>query len=154
MVRVRKLNKKDAQNLALIANNKNISDNLRDLFPHPYTLKDAEWFIDFSNKESLDHRWAIEYHCEFSGIIGLHVKDDVYAQNLELGYWLGEQYWGKSIMTQAIDLVLKIGFSEIGCHRIYASVFSFNKASFRVLEKCGFKNEGISEEAIFKNGSF
>ena len=154
MVILRKLNPSDAATLASIANNKKIADNLRDVFPHPYTLKDAEWFIQFDSNESPDHRWAIEYNSKLCGIIGLHVKEDVYAQNLEIGYWLGEEYWGKGIMTQAIQQVLKIGFEDLNCHRIYASVFDYNDGSRRVLEKAGFRNEGLLIESIYKNEGY
>ena len=151
---LRKLREEDAQDLAHLANNKKIADNLRNVFPHPYTLEDAIWFINYDGTEAKDHRWAIEYENKFTGLIGLHVKDDVYAHNLEIGYWLGEQYWGKGIMSAAIAKAVKIGFSELNCHRIYAGVFSYNIGSMRALEKNGFIQEGILKESIYKNGKY
>ena len=88
------------------------------------------------------------------GIIGLHVKEDVYAHNLELGYWLGEDYWKKGIMSEAIKQVILIGFTTLKCHRIYASIFAYNIGSAKVLEKSGFLKEGKIRESIFKNGEF
>ena len=57
-------------------------------------------------------------------------------------------------MTQAIQQVLKIGFEDLNCHRIYASVFDYNDGSRRVLEKAGFRNEGLLIESIYKNEGY
>ena len=151
---LRKLKKKDAPQLAKLANNKKIADNLRDLFPHPYTIKDAEWFVDFVHTESPYQRWAIECDGHLCGVIGLHKKEDVYRRNLELGYWLGEEYWGKGIGTVAVQKAIDIGFGDEHCHRIYASVFAFNAASYKVLLKNGFVEEGTLRQSIYKNGEF
>jgi len=144
----------DAERLALLADNKKISDNLRDIFPHPYTLEDAKWFIDFARNKSEDHRRTIEYKGELCGLIGLHAKEDVYANNMEIGYWLGESFWGQGIMTEAIRQITTIGFNELACHRIYAGVFSYNEGSKRALVKNDFRLEGVFKESIYKNGKY
>ena len=151
---LRQIKKKDCKSITFLANNKKIADNLRDVFPHPYTLEDAKSFIDFATQKSLDHRFAIEYLDEFIGLIGLHAKEDVYAHNFEIGYWLGEPYWGKSIMSKSIKMICDYGFEKLKCHRIYAGVFEYNIGSMMALEKNGFVNEGISRQSIFKNGKY
>ena len=94
--------------LALVkhANNKNISDNLRDRFPNPYTGKDAEWFINFvlENNNPVTN-FIIEINNEAAGSIGFWRGEDVYRLNAEIGYWLGEEHWGKGIMTNVIKAI-------------------------------------------------
>lgn len=150
-VQLRPLRYKDANRLAQLANNKKISMNLRDGFPHPYTLADAKKFIEICKSHSPAQVFAIEYNGEYTGNIGLHPGEDVYRRSAEIGYFLGESYWGKGIMTKAVKQMVEYGFSNLNIVRIYTGVFEYNKASQRVLEKCGFKKEAVFEKAIFKN---
>ena len=141
----------DANALAKYANNKNISDNLRDEFPYPYTLHDAKSWLKFalSDKNLL---LAIEVNSEAVGGIGLIYKSDVYRKTAEIGYWLGEAYWGKGIMSEAITNIVKYTFSSTKIIRIYASIFENNKASANTLIKAGFKLESTHQKAVIKNG--
>lgn len=150
-VTLRKLSINDTQQIAKLLNNKRIWDNLTDSVPYPYTLDDAEWFIDFECKDKQLTAFAILYKEEFCGIISLTRQADIYRMNAELGYWVGEPFWGKGIASEAIRKVLQIGFGEIKLERIFAGVFDFNKPSMRVLEKNGFKQEGIFRNAVLKN---
>ncbi|HPQ35857.1 MAG TPA: GNAT family protein, partial [Tenuifilaceae bacterium] len=81
-----------------------------------------------------------------------HLKDDVYKLNGEIGYWLGVEYHGKGIATQAIAQIVDIAFSEYKLLRVYAEVFANNPASARVLEKNGFTLEAIFKKSIVKDG--
>jgi len=148
---LRPFQEKDADQLAYLANNNKISDNLRDAFPHPYSKDDALNFIKFCTNESPLRKFAIEYHNQLVGAIGLAIQDDVYKFNAELGYWLGEPYWGKGIMPDAIKQIVLYGFNDLNLVRIYSSIFDFNKNSIRVLEKVGFEFEGIGKSAVYKN---
>ncbi|MEI6348342.1 MAG: GNAT family protein [Bacteroidota bacterium] len=132
--------------------NKKIWDNLRDFIPNPYTLYDAENFIRMSRVEDPPCTFAIEYKKEFVGIISLVVQADVYRLNAELGYWIGEQFWGNGIISKAIPLIVNYGFEELGLNRVYAHVFDFNIPSQRVLLKSGFKMDYIAKNAVLKNG--
>lgn len=147
---LRALREKDAPTLALLANNKKISDNLRDAFPHPYSLEDAIGFISACEHEEPVHTFAIEYNGEFCGIIGLVNQMDVYRLSAELGYWLGEPFWNKGIVTKAVGLISKYAFEEQSLIRLFSSVFAYNKASQRVLEKAGFTLEAIFKNSIYK----
>ena len=80
------------------------------------------------------------------------MQKDVYRESAEIGYWLGAPYWGKGIATKAVALVTHYGFETLRLNRIFTGVFSFNKASMRVLEKNGFTKEGIFKRAVVKNG--
>jgi ribosomal-protein-alanine N-acetyltransferase len=142
----------DIEMLVKLANNKNIADNLRDRFPYPYTLKDAEEWLILNEVKKPATNFAIEADGNLTGGCGLMMKDDVYRYSAEVGYWIAEQYWGKGIATKAIQLLLEKTlpfFPELV--RVYAEVFEHNKASMRVLEKNGFHLEGIRKKAVIKN---
>lgn len=142
----------DVDALTRIANNKKIADNLRDIFPYPYKKKDAKNWIENLKKQENPSSYCIEVDGEVAGSIGLFQKDDVYRKNMEIGYFVGEEYWGKGIATEAIRLALEIAEKKFDVVRIYAEVFEHNKASMRVLEKNGFSFEGVRKKAIIKNG--
>lgn len=144
----------DADALAKYANNPKIANNLTDNFPHPYTKKNAIFFI--SNITTMDTNliYAIDHQGEAVGGIGLHMQDDVYRKNAELGYWLAEAYWGKGIMTRLIPKAIESGFDKLDIHRIYARPYGRNIASQRVLEKCGLKLEARLKEAFYKNNQY
>jgi [ribosomal protein S5]-alanine N-acetyltransferase len=143
----------DANTLVLQANNINVSKNLRDLFPHPYTFNDARFFITHLAGSKKNLVLAIEVEGEAVGSIGIQMQNDIYRKNGELGYWLGETYWGRGIATEAVEAVVKYGFDHFDLNRIYACVFEQNAASMRVLEKCGFIKEAIHQKAVIKNDS-
>ena len=151
IVKLRKLEKSDATKLAILANNKSISDNLRDAFPQPYDLSDAEIFINNCLKQDPTTTFAIEYNGEYVGNIGLHYGEDIYRKTAEIGYLIGEPYWNKGIATKAINLITTYGFETLNIVRIYAGVFAFNLASKRVLEKCGYTHENTAKAAVYKN---
>ncbi|MDX9848248.1 MAG: GNAT family protein [Tenuifilaceae bacterium] len=151
-VSLREFTPADRDRLAKLANNEKISINLRDGFPHPYTLADAERFIEISRSFSPPQIFAIEYEGHYVGNIGLHRCDDVYRKSAEIGYFLGEPYWNMGIMPKAVTLICDYGFQNLDIVRIHTGVFEFNTASQRVLEKCGFTKEGVFKQAIFKQG--
>lgn len=135
------------------ANNRKVADNLRDVFPHPYTLADAEWFIRHISIQEGHLSFAIDVAGEAVGSIGAVRLPDVYQASAEIGYWLGEAYWGQGITTQALRQTVPLVFAHWpGVERIFAGVFAHNSASIRVLEKMGFVPEGILRRAIVKNG--
>ena len=76
----------------------------------------------------------------------MHQQTDIYARTAEIGYYVGEPYWGQGIASEAIGKMVQYGFEVLDIIRIYAGVFEHNKASMRVLEKNGFVFEGISRK--------
>jgi RimJ/RimL family protein N-acetyltransferase len=148
---LRVLKDTDKARIAELCNNKKVWDNLRDFMPNPYTVTDAENFIRLCKKEDPPTTFAIEYNGEFVGVIGLVVQSDIYRLTAEIGYWLGEPYWGKGIATHAVNLITEYGFDELRLVRIHTGVFDFNIASQKVLEKAGFKLEGVFEKSVVKN---
>ncbi|HBS86317.1 MAG: hypothetical protein A2W91_09575 [Bacteroidetes bacterium GWF2_38_335] len=151
---VRPWNFDDCQDLAFYGNNKKIYDNLRDAFPYPYTLKNAENWLKLAPYEKNYLLRAIEIDGHAVGGIGAIFKDDVYRKSCEIGYWLAEQYWGRGIMTEIIKKLVKHIFEKHDVVRVYAAIFESNKASARVLEKAGLKLEAVHKKAVFKNGVF
>lgn len=144
----------DIEVLALLANNKNIWDCVRDFLPHPYTTDDARFFIDHCIAENPQLTFAIEYQQQLCGCIGLTLQNDIYRYSAELGYWIGEPFWNKGIATHAVKIITAYGFEQLGKNRIYSGIFDFNKASQRVLEKSGFLLEGILKKSVMKNNVF
>ena len=142
--------------VAKYANNFAIAKNLRNAFSFPYTRQDAEWYVNScaSNDESAQCTRAIVVNGEAVGSIGFFIKDDVYSKSAEIGYWLGEPFWGKGIMSSAIAQLCSFGFENYDIVRIFAEPFSYNMGSRRALEKSGFKLEGELEKSVFKNGEF
>jgi [ribosomal protein S5]-alanine N-acetyltransferase len=146
----------DAESIRKHANDKAVSRNLSSL-PHPYTKRDANFWLGKQVKLQRQKNpenivFAIEINEEVVGSIGLHkIKR---GHKAELGYWLGREFWGGGIMTDAIKDVVKFGFGNLKLRRIHAGVFLFNKGSARVLEKNGFKLEGISKKEIKKDEKF
>ena len=141
----------DAGSLCVHANNSKVSENLRDVFPFPYTLLDAEYFIKNIASSTTNLILAIEIDGEAVGSIGILPQTDVYQKSAELGYWLGEKYWRKGIASEAVATIVAYAFNIYDINRIYASVFERNTASMRVLEKCGFAREAILHKAVVKN---
>ncbi|OHT02741.1 acetyltransferase, ribosomal protein N-acetylase [Tritrichomonas foetus] len=142
----------DAEELSVIANNRKISDNLRDGFPHPYCLQDAINFINISNDDNNSMNFCIKVNNCVAGGFGIVFHTDIYRRNCEIGYWLGEKYWGQGIMTRVVKSGVKYIFSNFDIVRIYADIFARNVGSKRVLEKAGFEFEGVLRKSVFKNG--
>ena len=144
---------KDADRLAVIANNKKIFDNLRDGLPNPYSLSDAHnWLNSVIPINDPPKYFAIMSDNYLVGSIGLVTKDDIYRKNLEIGYFLAEEYWGKGIITKAIKAATAYAFSKFDIVRVYAESFADNPGSRRALEKAGFSCEAMIIKNIFKNG--
>jgi [ribosomal protein S5]-alanine N-acetyltransferase len=144
----------DLDSLVKHANNKEIAKYMMDQFPHPYTLEKGKAFIEFATKDSPVHMFAIDVDGQAIGGIGIHPQSDIQSKNAELGYWLAEQYWGKGIVTKAVQQMITFGFENYNIDRIFARPFGTNKASQKVLEKAGFILEAKFENTFFKNGEY
>jgi [ribosomal protein S5]-alanine N-acetyltransferase len=153
-IKLRTFRLSDAPRLVELCNNENIARNLRDGFPNPYRHKDAEFFIQKYKDLDPPSVFAIEYLGVHVGNISLVKGIDVYSKSAEVGYFLGEEFWNKGIATKALTLICDYGFKNLDIVRIHTGVFSYNPASQRVLEKCGFIREGVFKNAIFKRGRF
>ena len=142
----------DAESLAKHANNRKIWLGLRDLFPHPYTSDDAHKFLQKAMDAELVTNFCIEVEGPATGVIDIHLGQDVHRHTATLGYWLGEDFWGRGIMTEAVAAFRDFCFENFPLHRISAEVFANNPASARVLEKAGFVFEGCLKNNVIKDG--
>lgn len=142
----------DEGSLAYHANNYQIWLNVRDRFPHPYTLNDAREWIQHATSESPKTSFAIVVGDDAIGGIGLILGFDIYRRSAEIGYWLGEDFWGRGIVTEAVRAVTEWGFVNYDLTRIYAGVLEWNPASMRVLEKAGYQFEARLRRAVTKEG--
>lgn len=151
-IKLRPLIAADAPAMAFLANNEKIAMNLRDGFPHPYSLQDAENFVKMASEPDFGIVFAIEYQGKYVGNAAIIPGKDVYRQSAEIGYFIGEPYWNKGIVSTAVKLLCDHCFNEIGFVRVWAGVFEFNTASQHVLEKCGFEKEAVHRMAVTKMG--
>lgn len=151
--KLRKWQPSDKASLAEHANNIHIWNNVRDHFPHPYTEKDGEQFIYMVlEKQDPATDLAIVIDGKAVGGVGIVLQHDVERITAEIGYWVGERYWGKGIMTQVVKEMTGYVFEHFPIRKIYATVFDFNTASQKVLKKTGFEREAILKQAAIKNG--
>lgn len=143
-----------APSLAENAADGRIAAWLRDAFPHPYTRADADKYIAFASgaDEARALLRAIVVDGRAAGGVSLEKQGDVYCKSAELGYWLAPAYWGCGVMTEAASRLCNEGFARWDICRIFAEPFAENAASRRVLEKCGFVQEGLLRRSVWKNG--
>ena len=149
---LRNLQERDTASIATLANNPAIVQNLRDYFPYPYTLQHAIDFVRMEMARPMPMNLAIEVNGQAVGVIGISPLSDVYRYGAYFGYWLGQPYWGKGIMTAAAKAMVNYVFQNFPLTRLQGSVFDFNEGSMKVLLNAGFQLECIARDAVFKNG--
>lgn len=140
--------------VAKYANNEKIAEKLRDAFPYPYTRADAEGYVMscVKNGDASSLCRAIVVDGKAVGSVGVFLREDVYRKSAELGYWLGEQYWGQGIMSAAVTKLCGEAFERFDIVRIFAEPYAHNIGSRRVLEKSGFVLEGVMKKSVYKKG--
>jgi len=151
-LRVRSWRKNDLDALVRYANNPKIAANLRDQFPHPYTRAAAAAYLSDMRAAEVETSFAVEYASEAIGGIGFKLGTDIARLSAEMGYWLGEPFWGGGLTTRAVLATSEWAFENYHLTRIFAMAFSHNVGSMRVLEKAGFEREGILRRSAVKNG--
>ncbi len=142
MIELTNISEKHRDSMVRLLNNKNIEKWLLQV-PYPYTYDDADFWINKCQndyKSNNDFSYAIEKDGTHVGGIGLHKK---FEHSAEVGYWVGEEFWGKGFATIALNKILEKGFNEFKFTRIHAHVFEGNIASEKLLLKCGFEYEGL-----------
>lgn len=152
---IRKWRSEDAADLAAVLNNQKILDNLRDGIPYPYTERDAKEFImamQAADPEKV-FAFAVISHDRVIGSIAAYRQENIHFRTAELGYYIGEAYWGQGICTEAVRQVCRFLFEHTDIIRIFAEPFAYNTASCRVLEKSGFQFEGRLRRNAVKNGA-
>jgi ribosomal-protein-alanine N-acetyltransferase len=143
-----------ARELAEIANNLKVKRYLRDAFPHPYALKDAQDFIAKALKAEDGFYFCIQAGGNLTGSISVRPRADVERFSGEIGYFIAEEYWGRGIATEAIRAMTHIAIKQYGLHRLFALIDAPNQASARACEKAGYTFEARLKDAVFKNDQF
>jgi [ribosomal protein S5]-alanine N-acetyltransferase len=150
--RVRSWEWRDRDAIVRHGNNRKVSINLLDRFPYPYTTGDARNWLENVVGCKPETNFAIDVAGEAVGGIGFTLQPDVTHRSAEIGYWLGEEFWGRGIATEALIAVSNHAFSNYDICRLYAHVFEWNRASARVLEKAGYEFEGRLRKSVTKEG--
>ncbi len=156
---LRPLQQEDVEkHFELVRNNPQITEFLS--WEVPQKISETQAFFEsvqrgFPEKNIV---WAIYYHDEFCGIINFDKIVRSFRtrrfDQARLGYWLSPEYHNNGLMTEAVDEVLKFGFSDFKLHKINVSHVSQNYASQRVIEKIGFRYIGEKQEEFFQNGQW
>lgn len=149
---VRSYRRSDAPVLAPYADNREVWLNLRDAFPHPYGVADAEAFIERALGDDPETMFAMAVEGRAVGGIGFSLHPDVERFTAEIGYWLGEPFWGRGITTEALGAVTAYAIERHRLTRVYAVPYEWNTASCRVLEKVGYVREARMRKSAFKDG--
>jgi RimJ/RimL family protein N-acetyltransferase len=136
----------DKQRFVEYLNEREIYDNTLRI-PFPYTEADAEAWLNLVASMTKQHgqpiHWAIRnVEGGLLGGCGFQNFEIGKSHQAEIGYWLAKPFWGKGIMPAVVRRVCRHAFDELGLMKITAHVFSENTRSARVLEKCGFREEG------------
>jgi RimJ/RimL family protein N-acetyltransferase len=142
----------DIASLVVHANDREVWRRLRDRFPHPYTVADAEGWIALTAGESPPLNFAITLGGEAVGGIGLIPGTDIERASAEVGYWLGRAAWGRGLATAALQALTAHAFRRFAFERLFAHPMQGNEASQRVLLKAGFALEGVHPRAVIKDG--
>lgn len=153
MIDLRDFIDSDIDSIATFANNFNVSQYLTSRMPYPYTLDDAKWWVEIGSREQ-GINYAIDLNGKCIGVVGARLGELELQYSAEIGYWIAEDHWRKGIGTEAVSKMTDYIFSETKTVRLSAPVYSPNKASMRVLEKCGYTLEAIHRKAVFKNAEF
>lgn len=140
------------EQLSEIADNPKIAANMADRFPSPYSIEDATHFVQQMKMLTNRTSWAIEANGFLAGGIGLSTRAGTALHTAGLAYWLGEEFWGKGIASSTVKSIVAYAFDQMALARIDTTVFDWNHASVRVLEKCGFLKEGTLKSSFIKNG--
>ncbi|MBD3217760.1 MAG: GNAT family N-acetyltransferase [candidate division Zixibacteria bacterium] len=153
-INLRRVHKSDAESIYRYARDNEISRYT--FLPNPYRIDDAYRFISTTHAALRAKKafiFGIE-HKQEKKIIGMISLEQVNFQHLlaEAGYWLGKQFWGQGIAKEALQLLLNFGFKQLKLNRIYARVMHPNTASCRLLERTGFRKEGVMRKAVWRDG--
>jgi len=146
----------DAQRVSELCNNYNIYKSTLTL-PYPYPIESALAWIptheeNFKNDKCYEFAIANKTTSELYGAVGLSNHKN--NKNGEIGYWIGEEYWGNGYATEALEAIIEFAFTEKGYHKVWGRFFAANPASGKVMQKAGMVKEGVLEEHIIKEGKY
>ena len=128
-IEIRHWRRGDEEVLAKFANNRRIWRNLTDRFPHPYDLASAVAWISTANTQPQDaQHFAIIADEGVDGGVGFQRLRDLSTRTAEIGYWIGEPFWGRGIATRALTAATELAFKNFDFVRLQAGVLEWNPA--------------------------
>lgn len=153
---LRKFNINDAMEVQRMAGDSEVSSNTLNI-PYPYADGLAEEWIksletDYHNGKSLVFAICLKETGQLEGAIGLTLQ--LTYQLAELGYWIGKEYWNQGYCTEAVKSIIDYGFKKLKLHKIYATYFTNNPASGRVMEKAGMHFEAKFRSHLYHWGEY
>ncbi len=154
MITLRDYKESDIDTLVALANNKNVSRYLVYTFPYPYTRKDAEFWISKGSRENGSITKVIVFNLQFVGSVGITPQTGWRNHCAEIGYWIGEEFWGKGIATEALKIMTDEAFNIHKYKKLFAPVLGPNIASVKVLKKCGYELEGVLKDEVRKDNQY
>lgn len=149
---VRSFRTDDAESVVQYVNNRTIWLNLRDVVPHPYRRADADAYIRMAMDATPTTVFAVDMAGKAVGSIALVPGSDTGRRTAEIGYWLGEPFWGRGIMSDAVAAVTQHAFDALDMLRVFAVPLAHNRASARVLQRAGYLLEGTMRCSAIKDG--
>jgi ribosomal-protein-alanine N-acetyltransferase len=150
---LRVLRPDDAASLQRHADDEAVWRNLFEGFPRPYTMADAQAWCTGGWRDRVEVVWGIAVQDQVVGCISVRSDKGWLRCNAEVGYWLGQQFWRRGIMSEALGLVTDWAFSnEPDLTRLYAPIFAWNDGSQGVARACGYVLEGRMPQSAFKAG--
>lgn len=155
MYKLRELQRKDIPAINLWRNSEELISSLGAPFRFINQEVDEKWFDGYMQSRSNAVRCAIVTE-ECDDIIGLVSLMDINYINRSaiLHIMIGESGQGKGAGTFAVKAMCEYAFKNYGLHRIELDVLADNKRAQHVYEKCGFVQEGIKKQAVYKNGEY
>ncbi|HKK47270.1 MAG TPA: GNAT family N-acetyltransferase [Balneolaceae bacterium] len=155
-MQLRKPVAKDIPHIVNYAGNPKIEEMTLNI-PHPYHEKDAISWINlayegFEDNSRYNFVMDLKPNKGIIGCIGLEINTRF--NRAELGYWVAEPYWNQGYASEATKAILRFGFEKVGLHKIYASHYSKNPASGKVMIKNGMKKEGKLKEHVLKANQY
>ena len=142
----------DEAALARHADNRAVWRNMTDRFPHPYTIEDAARWVGCLQRGAAGDHFAIAVDDAPVGGCGFIPRADMERFTADVGYWLGEAFWGRGIASAALGALTDYLFEHTAFERLQAIVYEWNPASMRVLERNGYVREGWLRRSAIKDG--
>jgi RimJ/RimL family protein N-acetyltransferase len=141
----------DAGRIAELLNNFAVAGNLSRV-PYPYHVSDARAYLRTRRPDlpPAETGFAIDLPgVGFIGQVGYHTDHD---RHTVLGYYLGQPFWGRGIMSEAVAAALEWYFLVTTSDHVRSGVFHFNKASLAIQRKMGFTEIGVSRLLCLARG--
>lgn len=146
----------DAPHLMRLAGSYEVAKNTLNI-PYPYGEADAQAWLGLARQhreQGTAYQFALELRATSEFVGGIGLLPEPRHNRAEVGYWLGQPYWGRGLATEALEAVLRFGFEQLGLNKVFATHHAGNLASGRVMEKNGLVLEGRLPQHVRRDGQY